>query len=560
MCLFYRLLALTTLAAVAGCEFQGFGEEPGRGVLTGIAVQDEVPLVVGEARARLFATYVDRYGNSVLPPSGLPPDVQWTSRDTSIVRLANGDSLFAGLQPGSTYVVARSGNYLDSARVTVTSDYRVWPNVMRLIPGGVRRVAVRAGSPPNGVRAVRQLEWESADPAVATVVSDGTITAMGEGVTTIIARRGAFTAASRVTVASYSRQLAFVDFAIGPRSICAVEADGSTWCWGHNVPVDGTAADRCEDWQGEQTCASSPTLMTTLPLTQVASAKDEFWVDESRADLGPYALAADGRFLRLGETGPVEVGGTVRFKWIWGGRLRCGVALDGKGYCWGVNYNGRMGNGTAQPIGPWSQTPTEVSGGLKWQMFARGESVCGLAEGGVAYCWGSNVNYGAGVGPVTTSGTGCQGPCVLVPTAVQTSARFTQLAGGMREVCGLTAETALYCWGEQLTYNGGPWLVSSATGYVALFGNVITCAVDAAGAAYCLPFPGEPPRPTYSFAKVPLPFPVKKIVTGYKAHCALSATDSRLYCWGTGALGRGIPTDTATAQNPVEVWGQRPPG
>src|SRR3989449_9708468 len=68
-----------------------------------------------------------------------------------------------------------------------------------------------------------------------------------------------------------------------------------------------------------------------------------------------------------------------------------------------------------------------------------GIHTCGVAAGGVAYCWGWNTRGQLGDG---TSGTER-----WVPVRVVGDARFAAVSAGDRYSCGLTAAGAAYCWG-----------------------------------------------------------------------------------------------------------------
>src|SRR2546425_9544657 len=68
-----------------------------------------------------------------------------------------------------------------------------------------------------------------------------------------------------------------------------------------------------------------------------------------------------------------------------------------------------------------------------------GIHTCGVAAGGVAYCWGWNTRGQLGDG---TSGTER-----WVPIRVLGDARFAAVSAGDRYTCGLTAAGAAYCWG-----------------------------------------------------------------------------------------------------------------
>jgi alpha-tubulin suppressor-like RCC1 family protein len=86
--------------------------------------------------------------------------------------------------------------------------------------------------------------------------------------------------------------------------------------------------------------------------------------------------------------GPVLVAGGLQFKLVrMGGIHGCGATLEGKGYCWGYNGHGRLGDGTnTGRLGP-----TPVLGGLTFRRLDLGyHHTCGVTTGNVAYCWGFN--------------------------------------------------------------------------------------------------------------------------------------------------------------------------
>ena len=127
---------------------------------------------------------------------------------------------------------------------------------------------------------------------------------------------------------------------------------------------------------------------------------------------------------------------------------------------------------------------------------AGGYHSCAI-EGGAAYCWGSNENGELGDG-VTGRRSG-------IPKAVDTSGALagktlTQIATGDVDTCALDAAGAAYCWGNNqdgqlgdgsTTPSNVPVAVD-ASGVLAgktltqiTLGDEYMCALDAAGAAYC---------------------------------------------------------------------------
>ncbi|HEY3011760.1 MAG TPA: hypothetical protein VGJ36_03360 [Gemmatimonadales bacterium] len=67
-----------------------------------------------------------------------------------------------------------------------------------------------------------------------------------------------------------------------------------------------------------------------------------------------------------------------------GGVHTCGVTTDNRVYCWGANYAGQLGDGTAVD----HYTPVAVSGGLRFrQVNAANNHTCGVTTDYRAYCW-----------------------------------------------------------------------------------------------------------------------------------------------------------------------------
>jgi alpha-tubulin suppressor-like RCC1 family protein len=65
----------------------------------------------------------------------------------------------------------------------------------------------------------------------------------------------------------------------------------------------------------------------------------------------------------------------------------CAIAVGGAAYCWGINSNGRFGNGTSTD----ATVPTAVSGGHAFTQLSMSlDHMCGVAADGNAYCSGGN--------------------------------------------------------------------------------------------------------------------------------------------------------------------------
>jgi alpha-tubulin suppressor-like RCC1 family protein len=203
-----------------------------------------------------------------------------------------------------------------------------------------------------------------------------------------------------------------------------------------------------------------------------------------------------------------------------GGQHSCAIARDGTVFCWGLNAQGQLGDGTT-----WMRfIPTAVSGDLTFQSLAVNnnnatwESTCGVTPEGRAYCWG--LNNGGQLGRGTTGGQ------FSVPQSVFGGLVFTSVSPGLNHTCGVTTGGEAYCWG----WNDYGQLGNGTAG------------VDEGTNTPTLVTGGHPFR---------------YVGAGSNYSCGLT-TDDEVYCWGLNSAGQlGNGTNTSSSE-PVLVGGLPP--
>ncbi|HKU62195.1 MAG TPA: hypothetical protein VJQ44_13310, partial [Gemmatimonadales bacterium] len=144
---------------------------------------------------------------------------------------------------------------------------------------------------------------------------------------------------------------------------------------------------------------------------------------------------------------PTRVVGGHRWRRVFAGASEtCGATLDDKGYCWGRNVFGEVGNGVPDLRRP---EPTLIAGGLSWRQVRPGGGVnaglnsveiddgvaCGVTQSDQGYCWGAGA-IGSGPGGSST------------PKQVSGGRHYSTVQPGLFHSCGLTLAGAAFCWGQ----------------------------------------------------------------------------------------------------------------
>ena len=221
----------------------------------------------------------------------------------------------------------------------------------------------------------------------------------------------------------------------------------------------------------------------------------------------------------------------------------CAILPAGAVQCWGANYEGQLGNGTTTS----RSTPVAVQGlaGPVVQVVGGRSHTCAILQSGAVQCWGDNSDGQLGNGK---RGTNSSTPVNVVGLAGPAK----QLAGEYNNSCAVLQSGSIACWGAVADQVAKPvigW--GSGMSGVALGGLLNYCAATASGTVSCAgPFneAGQLGNGTTEPQSAPQPVSgitggATQVVLGYNHGCALVSEQAQ--CWGSnryGQLGIGQAT------------------
>jgi len=354
---------------------------------------------------RPFPTPIER---CPLPPAPLAP----VAREPSVVSMSLASSHECAVYRDGT-ARCRGMNIYGQIGAGTTDDYVAPPTEVV------------------GLRAIREIAVSFLGTTMA-LLDDGTVRVWGDNQrgdlgTTEALSMCRFGACARTPVGlpGLDNIEAIVN---GSPIMCALRRDHSAWCWG--LSLDGPPRSRL----------SVPTRVDT-PAE----------VDELINISIPALRLRDGTVFP--ESDWTEFGQTIPSGWTLApgtGRHLCARVSDGTVRCWGLNANGKVGDGTA--LYP-ETSPMPRDPGLDCvSTVTRGNNhTCAIRTDRSVWCWGRNTYEQAGA-PLAESDD-CPGVldatrCVLRPRRVEGIDHVEAVFLGYSRSCAIRSDRTVWCWGD----------------------------------------------------------------------------------------------------------------
>jgi len=260
-------------------------------------------------------------------------------------------------------------------------------------------------------------------------------------------------------------------------------------------------------------------------------------------------------------------------------RHSCGIQQGGELFCWGLNDQGQLGDGTTTRRLRPTAVRYEGASPLVNQVSTGYHNTCIVTDANRVMCWGDGTYGQNGIGSYSTDGTEFD---QKRPKEVLLSwdVNATMVSTGKNFACALIDDGAVRCWGQnnlgQLgmgstspAYSGLPQEVQLPVGRFALSIDAVedhACAVLDDGSMYCWGHhkygnmgTGQLLTSTNSYISTPIPVelpPGKRVslmAVGNEHSCAVMIDDS-LWCWGRNYYGEVGNGNIATENSEIELY------
>jgi|GEM_PF-622059 len=322
---------------------------------------------------------------------------------------------------------------------------------------------------------------------------------------------------------------------------CGIKAGGGAnnlFCWGYNA--------RGELGNGN----------TTNSLVKQTVTGGHIWNQISSTDGTVCGVTNSGEGFCWGQNGQSQIGNAsttnssspVSLSTGWSaikgsGSHSCGLTSSTL-KCWGLNYNGKLGDNTTID----RNVPTTIYGADSWSNFALGlHHTCGVTTGGNLKCWGDNTHGQVGDGTTTHRSA----PITISGFSANNS-NLSNIGLGSFHSCAITSSGSLQCWGRnnygQLgdasnTIRTSPVTVTGGDTWTQVAaGNDHTCGLTSSGAVKCWGYNndgqlGDGSTTSRSSPVTAVASGAVSISTGQDFSCA-TLSPRGIKCWGRNVSGQ----------------------
>jgi alpha-tubulin suppressor-like RCC1 family protein len=538
------------------------------------------------------------------PSSQLQPNTGYELVITPGVRDLDGDALDSTVRVPFTTGTTIEGHVVSLEIIPDAADVSVGDQFQLSVVARDANGSILTGLP---------IIWSSDYPDVATVSATGLVTARTNGVAIILAEVDNWFNAIPVEVSSELHAVASVTLAVDSVSVTptgtfdlaaiARDADGNLLEW------------RIVQWSSSNVAAATVTQATpgsTVPPGTTGPLANVPPLAMYRAVVTGVAAGVSRVIATIGgksDTAVVSVGASFAVTGFDLSFDTATVLLHANTGLWGrsINAAGRRdslppgaiqwessnssiasidgagsvtGNsaGSATITARWldySATATITVAQIAIRTVSPGQShTCALTTDDAAYCWGGNYFGQIGrPGLATGFRTLAQQFFSTVPLRAAQEFKFASISVGGFYTCALTAAGAAYCWG----YNGEgslgsgnyenswrPVVVTGGRTFAEIVaGTDHTCARTTDGVAYCWGLNRAGDLGNTAVTRTATPMPVSgsivfaSLTVGGSHTCGLTA-DGDAYCWGDNAAGQlGVGENVANSASPLAVSGGR---
>jgi alpha-tubulin suppressor-like RCC1 family protein len=254
-------------------------------------------------------------------------------------------------------------------------------------------------------------------------------------------------APTRIAAGEVPSGVRFVDMITEFSGGCAVGDNGKLYCWGDNGMIPNPSLSST-GFSESPVATVLGDIRPGVSLLKVAMGRNEGCAVAT--DGNAYCWSRGSRIPELVQPGEIPLGAKLVDIQI-GSDLPCALADNGQIFCWGSSLGRRFGNGSSDFIV--TDVPLAVSDGekpksAKFVAFTVGGSAianCGVADNGKTYCWGGG--YRGALGDGDLSDHDALTPVTVMNGEKKPSADWMAVNCATYTCSGIADNGLIYNWG-----------------------------------------------------------------------------------------------------------------